>query len=431
MPAITTDKKVQATIIKYYTTLIEAAGTQVIKSSRGGAHLRINYAGNVQEFLSKLHPCKIKATDVSISGSYVTQELELTKAIPGAKSGDKIYLVVAVSSKGVLKTKQLTPDALGFGGTKTKKTSFVSAVKSAVKASTAPDNIKAFMIELLEASGKASNIINSKHIEAISDSDITIVAKDFGEITGAWWYMNQFNKKADSISYPEESNAPLVDYYAHEGKKQIAISAKANEGAPPSIEAIAAVLRDMKYQDAKKEGARKAVIAIADNSTVDGIVMAGKNLPSKGYKWLKKNLFKGNDFTAAECETVLAGYKSPAAVLAELAPFYEEIGRSASAEITKRIFDTKAKRYGLIISPLGYSLVDELNNNEVYLSVLNDAAKTIVVSQIYIKINKGNKTVDYTLKEFAASAFKFEYNANAGQPSLKKISFKLDKKATK
>ena len=85
----------------------------------------------------------------------------------------------------------------------------------------------------------------------------------------------------------------------------------------------------------------------------------------------------------------------------------------------------------MIISPLGYSLVDELNNNEVYLSVLNDAAKTIVVSQIYIKINKGNKTVDYSLKEFAASAFKFEYNANAGQPSLKKISFKLDKKATK
>jgi hypothetical protein len=78
---------------------------------------------------------------------------------------------------------------------------------------------------------------------------------------------------------------------------------------------------------------------------------------------------------------------------------------------------------------MGYSLVDELNTNQTYLSVLNDAANTIVVSQIYIKINKSSKTVSYNVKEFSSSAFKFEYNANAGQPSLKKISFKMDKKA--
>ena len=82
-----------------------------------------------------------------------------------------------------------------------------------------------------------------------------------------------------------------------------------------------------------------------------------------------------------------------------------------------------------MISPLGYHLVDQLNTNETYLSVLNDAAKTIVVSQIYIKISKSTKMVSYTVKEFSAASFKFEYNANAGQPSLKKISFKMDKKA--
>ena len=428
MAAITTSKPAQTAIIKYYSSALEKQKITPIKSSRGGQHLRINYAGDVSSLLNKILPCSIKTTDVSISGSYTTQEISIKKAIDGAKINDKIYLVVAVSSKGVLKTKQLTPDKLGFGGAKVPKTNFLTQVKTGIKNCDAPENIKAFLNELMDASGKTSGQISSKHIEAISDADINIIAKDFGELSGALWFMNNFNKKVDSISYPIESNAALVDYYAHVGKTKIAVSAKANEGAPPSINAIADILRTMKYNVTAKESSRKAIIAISDNSTVDGIVEASKNLSHPGYAWLKKNLFKNKDFTAADCETVLAGYKTPAALLKDLEPFYTLIKRSGSVDIAKRIFDTKAKRWGLIISPLGYSLVDILNKNEIYLSVLNDAANTIVVSQIYVKINKSAKTVSYNVKEFSSSAFKFEYNANAGQPGLKKISFKMDKK---
>jgi hypothetical protein len=429
MAAITTSKPAQTAIIKYYSSALEKQKIMPIKSSRGGQHLRINYAGDVSALLNKILPCSIKSTDVSISGSYTTQEVTINKSIDGAKINDKIYLVVAVSSKGVLKTKQLTPNQFEFGNFKVKKQNFLKSVKYAMsKIDNVPDNIKAFLNELLEASGKSSGQLSGKYIDAISDADINIIAKDFGEISGAWWFMNNFNKKVDAISYPDESNAALVDYYCYVGTAKIAISAKANEGAPPSINAIADILRKMKYTVETKEASRKAIIAISDNTTVDGIVEASKNLKHPGYAWLKKNLFKNKDFSAADCETVLAGYKTPAALLKDLEPFYTLIGRSGSVDIAKRIFDTKAKRWGLIISPLGYSLVDILNKNAVYLSVLNDAANTIVVSQIYIKINKSAKTVSYNVKEFSSSAFKFEYNANAGQPGLKKISFKMDKK---
>lgn len=428
MAAITTSKQAQNAIIKYYSVGLDQQKIPTIKSSRGGPHLRVNYDGDIAKVLNGILPCTIKPTDVSISGSYVTQELTINKAIDGAARGDKIYLVVTVSSKGVLKTKQLTPDALGFGGEKITKSTFATKVKAAIKNLSAPDNIKAFMNELMDASGKSSGAIASKHIEAISDSDLNIIAKDFGEISGALWYMNVHNKKADAVTYPVESNAALVDYYAHVGKAKVAISAKANEGAPPSINAIADILHTVKYDNAQKEAARKAIIAISDNHTVDGIVEAALDLKHPGYLWLKKNIFKNKDFTAADCEKALAGYKSSDALLKDLEPFYKLIGRAASPEIAKRIIDTKAKRWGLIISPLGYSLVDILNKNETYLSVLNDAANSIVVSQIYIKINKANKSVAYTVKEFSSSAFKFEYNANAGQPGLKKISFKMSKK---
>lgn len=431
MPAITTTRQAQSAIIKFYSEALKKQGVEPMKSSRGGPHLRIAYAGDVKKLLNSILSCTLTPTDVSISGTYVTQELTIGKAIDGAKKGDKIYFILAVSSKGLLKTKQLTPDSMGFGGQKISKATFVSQVKDAIKASSAPENIKGFLTELTVESAKSTIKVSDKYIGSISDTDINIIAKDFGELSGAVWFMNQFNKKVDAISYPTESNAALVDYYAHVSKNKIAVSAKANEGAPPSINAIADILRPNSYQVVAKESARKAIIAISDNSTVDGIVEAAKDLKHPGYLWLKKNFFNNKDFTAAQCETTLAGYKSHTACLKELQPFYELIGRSGSDAIAKRIFDTKAKRWGLIISPLGYSLVDTLNQNETYLSVLNDAANSIVVSQIYIKINKAQRTISYSVKEFSSSAFKFEYNANAGQPGLKKISFKMDKKATK
>lgn len=427
MPEITTDKKIQNEIIRYYSAALEEQKIQIIKSSRGGAHLRFSYAGDAAKLLNSIFPCKLKPSDVSISGSYVTQELTLEKPLASAKKGDKIYVIVAVRSKGVLRTKQLTPDSLGFGGKTIQKSKFLEEVKTAIQKSSVPDNIKAFLEDFLISSGQASPKLKSNHVEGISDSDIAIVLKDFGELTGAWWYMSN-TPGITAIEYPSASNQRLVDYYALKGKKKIAISAKAKEGAPPSIDAIADILKTMSYvSEPKKEGARKAVIAISENSTVDGIILAGKNLPSKAYTWLKQKIFK-KDFTAQDCEKVLSSATNYKSVIEELKPFYSHIGRSASEDIAKRIFETKAKRFGLIISPMGYSLVDELNNNSDYIEVLNDAAKTIVVTQLYVNLNKSTKVIDYKIKEFANSSFKFEYNANAGQPSLKKISFKMNKK---
>ena len=212
MPAITTSRQAQSAIIKFYSDALKKQGIEPLKPSRGGPHLRVNYVGDVKKLLDSILPCTLKETDVSISGSYVTQELTINKGIDGAKKGDKIYFVLAVSSKGVLKTKQLTPDSLGFGGKKVSKSSFITSVKTAIKSSSAPENIKGFLVELTTASTAAEPKVSDKYIGTISDPDINIIAKDFGELAGAVWFMNQFNKKVDAISYPTESNAALVDY---------------------------------------------------------------------------------------------------------------------------------------------------------------------------------------------------------------------------
>lgn len=425
---ITTPKTNQSAIIKFYTNELEKnKEVNVIKSSRGGMHLRINYKGDFNSLMNSIHPCEIYPSENNISGSFTTYELKLKQSIPGANAGDKIYFVVTVRSSGVLSNKELTPDKLQLTGKDISKTSLINEAKTSINRSKAPDNIKSFLKSLIEASTSSTGIINSEHLESISDSDINIIAKDFGEITGAIWFMNQYQKKSTSVNYPTDIANPLVDYYVKVGNLKIAISAKANAGAPPSINAIADILKPVRYTEQNKENARKAIIAISERSTVDGIVEASKNVNTEGYKWLKKNLFKNMDFSASQCESVLANLKSAEEALSLLDPYYKAIGRSASKDITTRIFANRAKRSGLIISPLGYHLVDVLNSSPVYKEVLNDAAKSIMVSQLYMTINKSTKSVKYQVKEFAASSFKFEYNANAGNPSLKKISFKMEK----
>ena len=265
--AITTSKQSQAIILAYYKAGLKAKNITIVSSTRGGPHLRINYSGDVSILLNKIHPCKIYSSSYVISGTFPTQEIEITKPLPGTSIKDRIYLVVTVKKTGILNAKDLTPDSLGVGGSIISKSLFLATITTAINKSKQPEHIKSFVLELMEASNTPSGRIKSKHIEIISDSDIKVIAKNFGEISGSYWFMTQFNKKVSKIEYPKESNAALIDYYAVIDKnKRIAISAKANAGAPPSINAIAHILSSKMYSEVKKESARKAIIAISDNS---------------------------------------------------------------------------------------------------------------------------------------------------------------------
>ena len=425
---ISTPRNNQSAIIKFYKTELEKnREVSLPQNTRGGMHLRINYKGDFNSLMNSILPCEIYPSENNISGSYTTYELKIKKPIPGANVGDTIYFVVTVSSRGVLNTKQLTPDKLKMTGKDISKTSLISEAKTAVNRSNAPDNIKSFLKSLIDASNSPTGIINSDHLESISDSDINIIAKDFGEISGAVWFMNQYEKKSTSVNYPSNIANPLVDYCVKVGNLKVAVSAKANAGAPPSINAIANILKSVRYTEQNKETARKAIIDISDKSTIDGIVDSSKELNTEAYKWLKKNLFKNMDFTAAQCETVLAKLTSPEEVYSLLDPFFKLLNRKPAEDTIKKIFANRAKRHGIILYPLGANLVEVLNTIPVLREVLNDAAKSIMVSQLYMTINKRNKQVKYEVKEFSASNFKFEYNAKTDSPSNKKISFKMEK----
>ena len=223
--------------------------------------------------------------------------------------------------------------------------------------------------------------------------------------------------------YPTQSNLRLIDYYATYPKKpNLAISAKAGKGAPPSIDAIADILDKINYTDSKKKIAKNLIIAIRNSSVLDGIVRGSAEVKTPGWNALIKLM--GNNITPASIEIFLSKYKTADEIIKVLDPLYKVMGRAASLDITKRIVGNRAKRNGLILSPLAYHLVDMMNADKTYSNVLNEATKQINVSQLYINIYKTQKLVKYNIQEFKDIDFKFEYNGNAGMPGLKKISFK-------
>ena len=429
---IKTKVETQKIIVAYFKTKLKNKNVKIVSSSTDIPHLRIDYDGDVDKLFKSLHNVQLKSSDKSISGKYPTQEITLKEKIGNAAVNDACYLVVATSKKGTttgeLGPKILTPDQLGLAGTHAKNT-FKKTVLAALKSNKqVPQYIKEFCSDLMDASERRDGQINKRHLDKIAPSDINVIAKNFGELSGAWWYMNLYNTKASSVEYPNESNYPLVDYFILEGKNRIAVSAKANDGAPPSIDAIAKVLISKRYNDPKKEGARKAIIEISDSSVVDGVVNAAKAMGLPSYAYISKFFKKGQDFTAADCEGFLSAYKTPESCSSDLAGFYAAINKSAKQETIKGMFSSNAKRWGLIISPMGYSLVDSLNSDPKYVEVLNEAAREINLEQVYITIKLSTKAVSYEIKLFANSKFAFKYNSNANKPSLKKISFELKKK---
>lgn len=424
-------KRKTSSIIGFFKKALQARKIKTIDSSRGGPHLRFEYNGNVQDLLNSITPCKVIESKVSISGSYETKEIVLSKkisSIPDTDKFDSIKLVVANSSKGILKTKQLTPEQFNIVGKKITKATYVQEVTKKVKEKKLPSNVEAVLLSMLESSKTNSNKI-TEEVKTLTDTDVNIIAKDFGEIVSANWFMNNYTKTVDRIEFPTISNLKLVDFFAYKpSNAKIAVSAKSGSGAPPSIDSVAEVLQNIKYNNQKNQKAKQAIIQISENSVVEGIIQASKALETKGYLWIKKNMMGGRDFTAVDCEKVMQSFNNFQSAQNYLKPYYDFISRSASDMIAERIFATGAKRSGMIISPMGYSLVDEMNTNESYLSVLNDAAQSLQVTQVYIKVYKSSSRMEFEVKGYSDSSFKFFYNANAGNPGLKKISFVLDKK---
>ena len=407
-------------LINYLKDGLAALKVPMPKTSRGGPHLRTAIDGSFESVIGRVAKVEFKMLDKSISGSFPTYEIKLLEPIGDIPKGTTCLYVNSKSSKGSVNNKEFTPDALGFAGNRYTSAQLEKKLYEVVKAHPKFDKVGAFMMSLIESSSKNSKTL--QYGDSVSSSDIAKIAKDFGELTGALWLMNTTYK--GKVFFPSASNEPLIDYIIETPKGNKNISAKAGKGAPPSINVVADQLKsgNIKLSSVEKKYAQ-VIIDIADSTTIDGILKASATYNTPGYIQAKKVL---KIVDRNNIEAYLNSYSDWKDAKAALSSFHGSMNRNVSDMMWDRIYNggnKKQRKDGIMISPMGYHLVDQLNKDVGLTDLLNKVLSSLTVEQLYLLTN--GKTLNYKLVPFKEGKFVFHYNANAGNPSLKKISFKM------
>lgn len=323
--------------------------------------------------------------------------------------------------------KVLTPDGLGLGGETVHKRNYVKTVDAAIDSCklVAP-HVKEFMKLFVNKSDKTVSTF-SKAVKDISDKDLAIIAKDFGEVAGAWWFLNHYDKDIVSIEFPARSNEPLVDYYGvYNNGLKIGVSAKAGGGAAPSISSVWNMIGKKTFTDTNDKKVHKFIGAIVNNSGTEGIVQAAKVMSLRLYDMVGDIIGKSS-YTADDIETWMKQLADPKTAHETLTKvFYDKIGKSAKLTTFEEIWRVSSKkRNGTILSPMAYALIDEVNSNKKNTDFLTDIVRTNNIEQLYVHLTK--TSLKYELKGFKDSNFVFEYHSNAANPGGNKIGFKLKK----
>lgn len=324
--------------------------------------------------------------------------------------------------------KSLAPDGLGLGGKTILKRDYIKTVNTAIDACTlvAP-HIKEFLKVFLEKSKVTNSVLNTA-TKDISGKDLAIIAKDFGEIAGAYWFLNNYDGDIASIEFPARSNEPLVDYYGiYSNKLKIGVSAKSGSGAAPSISSVWNMIGSRIFTDMDDKKVHNFIGAVVNNSGTEGIVKAAKAMDSPLYKTVGKLIGKPLTYTADDIEKWLKQFKNPKDAHALLdKEFYSKIGRTVPLTSFEKIWKIPtSKRNGTILSPMAYALITEVNATKKNTDFLTDIVRANNIEQLYVNLSA--TTLKYELKGFRDSNFIFEYHSNAANPGGNKIGFILKK----
>ena len=167
------------------------------------------------------------ADEQSISGTYKAKLVEVIKPIPSASltKGEKFFFLNTFTEKGSVKTKELTPNALGISvADYTTLDSFDRAVNAGILKLKIPTEVQLAISELYKSvsknTTKTDTIIYSttakNALENLKPQDKQAIGKDFGEVLSLRWYLTQPHSKGwTKFGFETGSNAALVDYYVY------------------------------------------------------------------------------------------------------------------------------------------------------------------------------------------------------------------------
>lgn len=356
------------------------------------------------------------------------------------------YFRSIIGDRGSLTDKDLTPNKLGLNGKTITKRDAETIIEAGLLniADEIPMEVFSLAQELIYlAAGSGTTIRTTKEITkllgSISATDLKKFGKNYGEVILAVWCLNN-KTHAESVYFPEEENNPLADFVVNFTKASkippLNVSAKFEGGANASLKSIMPENSTPPKSATDVEvKAYKAIMAVAYDKVVDGLLNAEAILDTPEYKAIKKmvgggtptlqNISKavekalhesGIDATGKWDKTSPATKAKYDSYLKKMEPFYSKIpgksgGRPSIDTMPKIAGLGSGKYYHPVMYAFSVALADHFNNNVEFSSVLDKAATSIKAEQIYLDIGAQNITVK--VKEFAKSKFEFAAGAFA------------------
>jgi len=338
--------------------------------------------------------------------------------------------------------KQLIPGKFGLNNSPVTAIQLNQKVTQVLKQLNIEDTAKQVCMDLLENSyaGKSKFKLN-KH--GVSDKEINIILKDFGEITGAM-YMLKSSTKYASVKFPT-GNEKLIDYIlVTEDGIEEKFSAKSGQGGKPSITSVMPVIKDLAGAGTLKDNYKVAAEVLALISTEQsgglylGPLLAAQYLSTPGYKALiqalhKKGVHSGSVAQIPTQEQLLEAVNKSGSYeecTKDYSPFFNASGYTLKQTVTRRLIETpregKEKKWGLLHYPITAEIIKWLNTDSNYAKdLLTRAANTLSVTQIYLDL-KGTDLV-YTVKGFSEATFLFGSPSSMPRPTNNRIGFTMKK----
>jgi hypothetical protein len=398
----------------------------------------------------------------SKSASYRTYVITCKKSFGDVKKGDELYVISTIkstpegSAPSVLVGKDLTPVGLGVSGEYTESKKIIDDVNKAIKAKKPAiyPLLHSLIEDVKEGAGpieggltetKTKTIVigcsdeTIKNLTSVSESDISTIGKDFGEILGGIFLSLSVGIK-EKLIFPK-GNEPLVDFYL-DGYK---ISSKYKKGAAASITDLVKKVDpttltkgsdEDKFYNSMKQFTEKGVtgpdaflnvakIEIENMPAINQLATLCEVTPKKLDREIINNRIHKIVDNKKSNESKTRAFKL---VFGNL---FKEIGHAPSGfesnDINWDSYNSDAY-YGLITSGFSYYVCDRLNEVPIYLEMLKEMVSKTGVKQMYLTFSIKQKILTFAIKSFNDPNAQFEFHIpsiSSKNPTSSKLGFKL------
>ncbi len=365
-------------------------------------------------------------------------------------SDDEGYLRIASIKKprgSTNNTKDLTPKKLGITG---KKYDIDNLIKDIIRGidgiSSITSPVKEHLLDCINSIANknlfeekiirfSKNIALSKN-HNLSESDLKVISKNFGEVLSALFILKT-NKKAKYVEFPDAENEGLYDFIRYEDSGQkIFYSVKASTGSVTALKNLNKFIEFLSSEYNKEDiNKLKMLITDKDNKTIDIIIDYINEFEPDIASFINDQLgIKANELSHTELSKwwlLNAKKMTEDKIYQVFSKIYAEINYPLNANTIKTltsIFSAQkdTSKNGYILYPLGSYIAKSLNADPTMSKLLNDVLNASYISNSILQatVNVSNKDIEVKLIKFKNNSFKYDYNAMMKAPGNRPLGFK-------